>query len=225
MNPLRFARFLYRQLAGYRLTLVFSMSMAVIQVSCEIMAAFPLKFILDKVIDHLDPTWPWSLGVAQFDSMGTRQGLNADETHTLVGVIVFSASLIIVLGVVGALASMVQLYSGALVGQNVSAKLRRVAFDHVLRLPLDWHGQKKSGDLVQRLTGNVSDIEKLIIDGLVDLLAGFLTIVGMIGVLFALNWRFTLISIVVVPGLFVIVWTYTKRIKAATKRAAHAELA
>ncbi len=75
---------------------------------------------------------------------------------------------------------------------------------------------------MQRLTGNVADLEKLIIDGLVDLLAGFLTLLGMVAVMLAFNWQFTLLSIFVVPTLFLVVWTYTRRIKAATKKAARA---
>jgi ABC-type multidrug transport system fused ATPase/permease subunit len=207
---------------GYRLTLLLSLVMAVVQVGSEILAAFPLKFILDKVVDHIEPGWPWDLGIAQFDGLGTRNGLSHSEAHTVLAVIAFSAAMIIILGLLAALASHVQLYAAVLVGQNVSAQLRRKGFGHVLRLSLDWHGLKKSGDLVQRLTGNVGDIEKLIIDGLVDLLAGFLMLVGMVTVLFILDWRFTLLSIVIIPALFVIVWSYTRRIKTATKSAAHA---
>jgi ATP-binding cassette subfamily B protein len=56
----------------------------------------------------------------------------------------------------------------------------------------------------------------------VDLLAGLLTLLGMVGVMLAFNWQFTLLSIFVVPTLFLIVWSYTGRIKAATKKAAQA---
>ena len=217
-----FVRFLSNQLRGYRLLLLLSMGMAVIQVTTEILAAFPLKFILDKVVDHIEPGWPWANLISLFDSLGTKQGLTSTEVHPLIAVIAFCSAMIITLAVFGALASYVQLYTATLVGQNVSAKLRRTTFEHILRLPLDWHGQKKSGDLVQRITGNVADVEKLIIDGLVDLLAGFLTLVGMVWVLLSLNSGFTLLSIGIIPALFVVVWSYTKRIKTAAKSAANA---
>ncbi len=44
-----------------------------------------------------------------------------------------------------------------------------------------------------------------------------LTLVGMVGVMFYLNWRFTLVALSVAPPLFVIVYSYTRRIKKATR--------
>jgi ABC-type multidrug transport system fused ATPase/permease subunit len=215
-------RFLYRELQGYRHVLLLSMGMAVGLVLCDLLTAFPLKFILDKVINHSDPGWPWIVGVGPFDQLGTREGLRPTEMHTQLAVIAFSAAMILSLGVLRGVFTYVQLYSATLTGRNVGARLRTTAFEHVLRLSLDWHGKRKTGDLVQRLTGNVADIEKLIIDGLVDLLAGLLTIVGMLAVMLAFNWQFTLLSVFIVPTLSRIVWRYTRWIKKATKEAAHA---
>lgn len=215
-------RFLHRQLAGYRLLLLLSVGMALVLVGSEILAAFPLKFIVDSVVDHRSPAWPFSVGAGWFDRVLYPGPRPPGTPPSQVAVIAFSALLIVVLGGLTAVASYVQLYAAARVGQDVSARLRRVTFEHVLQLPLAWHGQRKSGDLVQRITGNVADIEKLIIDGLVDLLVGFLTLAGMVAVLLALNWRFTLLSVAVVPALFLVVWSYTRRIKTATRQAARA---
>ena len=44
-----------------------------------------------------------------------------------------------------------------------------------------------------------------------------LTLVGMVGVMFYINWRFTLIALSVAPVLFVVVYTYTRRIKQASR--------
>src|SRR5213079_1393635 len=125
-------------------------------------------------------------------------------------------------GLLAALLAFLVLYTAAHIGQHLTARLRNQLFDHLQRLSLDWHGKQKTGDLVQRLTGNVADIEKLVTDGLVDLLAGILTLAGMVIVMVLVNWRFTLLSIIVVPALFVVVLGYTRSIKAATRRAAKA---
>ncbi len=215
-------RFLFAQVHDYRKLLILSIGMAILQVPTDILSAFPLKFILDKVIDNREPSAPWSAVIGLFDALATRAGLGTGETHTLLAIIAFSTAMIVVLGVVGSVLTHTQLYVAALIGHSVSAALRVRLFEHMLRLSLDWHGEARSGDLVQRLTGNVADLEKLIIDGLVDLLAGFLTLLGMVAVMLAFNWQFTLLSIFVVPTLFLVVWTYTRRIKAATKKAARA---
>ena len=44
-----------------------------------------------------------------------------------------------------------------------------------------------------------------------------MTLVGMIGVMFYLNWRFTLIALSVAPVLFLVVYRYTRRIKKASR--------
>ena len=44
-----------------------------------------------------------------------------------------------------------------------------------------------------------------------------LTLVGIIGVMLYLNWRFTLISLSIAPVLFLVVYAFTKRIKKASR--------
>jgi subfamily B ATP-binding cassette protein MsbA len=53
--------------------------------------------------------------------------------------------------------------------------------------------------------------------GLLGALINTLTLVGMVGVMFYLNWRFTLIALSVATLLFAVVYTYTRRIKKASR--------
>src|SRR6266700_4835080 len=98
--------------------------------------------------------------------------------HSTIGVIVFSLLMLTVFGLLTALLVYIDLYFATFIAQNLSARLRENLFDHLQRITLDWHDKQKKGDLVQRLTGNIADIEKLVNDGLVDLLAGILTLAG-----------------------------------------------
>ena len=130
--------------------------------------------------------------------------------------------MLIIFGILSALLAFLDLYLAAYIGQQLTARLRNQLFDHLQRLSLDWHGKQKKGDLVQRVTGNIADIEKLVTDGLVDLLAGLLTLIGVISVMLFLSPQYTLIALAVTPALFLIVLGYTKNIKAAAKKAAKA---
>jgi len=220
----KMVRFLLQHLQANRVLLIIPIVMTFAQVGADILVAFPLKFILDKIINHQDPSFPGlSAMVGFFDRFGSREGLRPGEVHTELGVLVFSSCMIIVLGLVSAILSFSQLFLASWIGQNLSAHLRTHLFEHLQRLSLDWHGRQKKGDLVQRITGNIADVEKLIVDGLVDLLAGGLTLAGMVTVMFVANWRFTLLSVVVVPALFLIVLRYTRTIKTATRKAAKAD--
>ncbi len=142
--------------------------------------------------------------------------------HSTIGVIVFSVLMLLLFGTLSAMLAFLDLYLAAFIAQNLTARLRIQLFEHLQRLSLDWHGKQKKGDLVQRVTGNIADIEKLVTDGLVDLLAGVLTLIGVISVMLFVSSAYTLISLAIVPALFLIVLGYTKNIKAAAKKAAKA---
>ncbi|HLG61894.1 MAG TPA: ABC transporter transmembrane domain-containing protein [Ktedonosporobacter sp.] len=142
--------------------------------------------------------------------------------HSVIGVIIFSTLMLVIFSVLSAVLTYFARYIAAYIAQNLSARLRNQLFDHLQRLSLDWHGKHKKGDLVQRVTGNITDIEKLMIDGLVDLLSSILTLVGVAIIMYTISPAYTLLSIAITPALFMIVLTYTKSIKAAAKTAAKA---
>src|SRR5919198_1929919 len=213
------ARFLFRHLKGYRFLVVVAIALTFVQVGASLLVAFPLKFILDKLVNHRDPHFPFAgIVLGLFDQLAPSPGGH----HSAMAIILFATTLLVALGLLSASASYVQLYLAACIGQNLSPRLRQKLFDHLQHLSLSWHGQQKTGDLVQRLTGNVADIEKLVTDGLVDLLASILTLLGMVLVLVLVNWQFTLLAVLIVPALFVVVLVYTRGIKAATRRTAKA---
>src|SRR5438552_8609122 len=142
--------------------------------------------------------------------------------HSTIGVIVFSLLMLTVFVLLSALLVYIDLYLATFIAQNLSARLRENLFDHLQRITLDWHDKQKKGDLVQRLTGNIADIEKLVNDGLVDLLAGILTLAGVAIVMSLISKPYTILSLTIAPILFLLVLGYTSGIKAATKKKAKA---
>jgi subfamily B ATP-binding cassette protein MsbA len=60
-------------------------------------------------------------------------------------------------------------------------------------------------------------LQTFIVSGLLSILVDILTLAGMISVMFYINWRFTLVALAVVPFLFAIVCTYTRRVKKASR--------
>ena len=142
--------------------------------------------------------------------------------HSVIGVIVFSTLMLIVFGLLSALFVYVELFLATFIAQGLSARLREHLFDHLQRLSLDWHDKQKKGDLVQRVTGNIADIEKLVTDGMVDLLTGFLTLVGVTIIMLFISKEYTLLALAIAPVLFFVVSGYTANIKSAAKSKAKA---
>jgi ATP-binding cassette subfamily B protein len=249
------AKFLYRNLKGYRFLVILAIVVSFAQVGSDLFAAMPLKFIPSKVnnpgsdpactFPFLDPVLSFfdtplldpSLRPTQPDQPpgqpppapcpATSTDLNSVvhpriTQHSTIGVIVFSLIMLTVFGLLSALLVYIDLYLATFIAQNLSARLRKNLFDHLQRLTLDWHDKQKKGDLVQRLTGNIADIEKLVNDGLVDLLAGILMLVGVAIVMSIISKPYTLLSLTIAPILFLLVLGYTSGIKAAAKRKAKA---
>ncbi|HZS78415.1 MAG TPA: ABC transporter transmembrane domain-containing protein [Ktedonobacteraceae bacterium] len=248
-------KFLYRNLKGYRLLVVLAILVTVTQVSSDLLAAMPLKFIPSKISNPgNDPacTFPFLDNVLTFfDTPVLDPSLRPTAPnqppnqpppapcpanpgdpnsvlhpritqHSVIGVIVFSLLMLVVFGLISAFLVYLELYLATYIAQNLSARLREDLFDHLQRLSLDWHDKQKKGDLVQRVTGNIADIEKLVTDGLVDLLAGILTLIGVAIIMFFISKEYTILSLAIAPLLFLIVSTYTAGIKAAARRKAKA---
>src|SRR2546421_8357276 len=142
--------------------------------------------------------------------------------HSVIGVIVFSLLMLAVFGLLSAGLVYIELSLATYIAQSLSARLREQLFDHLQRLALDWHDRQKKGDLVQRVTGNITDIEKLVNDGLVDFLAGTLTLVGVAVIMFFISKEYTVLALAIAPVLFVLVFFYTNGIRAAAKKKAKA---
>ncbi len=216
--------FLFRNLKGYRFLIVIAITMTLAQVGCDILLGFSIKFISDKIQKNLNPPSFLNGLISPFDRFASPKDLAAISHggHTTVGVILFSVVMLLTLSALSGLLVYIQLYLASFIAQNLTARLRSQLFEHLQRLSLDWHGKQKKGDLVQRVTGDIANIEKLVTDGLVDLLAGILMVLGVVIVMFIVNPQFTVISLVIVPALFLIVLGYTTNIKAASKKAAKA---
>src|SRR6185295_13530551 len=76
---------------------------------------------------------------------------------------------------------------------------------------------KRTGDLINRVTSDISAVQDFITSALLGMLVNFLTLAGMVAVMFYYNWRFALIALSIAPALFVVVFFYTKRIKKASR--------
>src|SRR5207249_1685173 len=93
----------------------------------------------------------------------------------------------------------------------------RTLYFHIQRLSLAFHDQSRTGDLISRVTEDINNIQSFVASGLLTSMINVITLLGIVGVMFYLNWRFTLIALSVAPVLFILVYTYTRRIKKASR--------
>ena len=83
-------------------------------------------------------------------------------------------------------------------GQRAITDLRRQVQAHMGRLPVAYFEENKTGELISRIINDTQGIRNLVGTGFVQLLGGVITATIALGVLFWLNWRLTLLTLVLI---------------------------
>src|SRR3954469_4713525 len=173
--------------------------------AANLLQPWPLKIVLDDVL-RSRASHAWSMNLI----------------HRLVGtdalaVLKFACAAVLAIAVLDAICTYAEKYLTTSVAQWISYDLRLTIYSHIQKLSLAFHDNKRTGDLISRVTDDIEAIQSFIMNGLLGVLINAMTLLGMIGVMFWLNWKFTLIALSVVPILFVMVYSYTRRIKKAAR--------
>ena len=114
--------------------------------------------------------------------------------------------------------SYVQTYLTGWVGERILADLRNRLFDHLQRLSLGFFERNRAGVIISRLTNDVEAIDQLVTDGVTSLVQNTLTLVGTAILLFILDWRLALATLLVIP--FMSIATIIFRVRSARAYAA-----
>ena len=104
-------------------------------------------------------------------------------------------------------------YAMSWVSNHVITELRREMFARLLRLPNAYFSNALSGHLLSRITYDVNGVAAAATTALTTLIKDSLIIIGLLGWLFYLNWQLTLITISVIPFVFVSVQAFSKRLR------------
>jgi len=108
-------------------------------------------------------------------------------------------------------------YLGAWVGENFLHRLRTRVFEHLHTLSVGFFDRRRLGDILSRLTGDVAAIETVVLSGIVGLVANVVKVVVFGGVVFVLDWRLALASLVAVPVFAAAARVFARRIKVASR--------
>jgi subfamily B ATP-binding cassette protein MsbA len=91
--------------------------------------------------------------------------------------------------------------------------MRAMAFERVLRLPVARYQDESTGKIINTVVNDVRQVVDMIQSVFVACVRDVLVVIGLLGSLLYLNWKLTLIAIVVIPLTAVIVRTTTKRLR------------
>ena len=134
-------------------------------------------------------------------------GIDAGSVTALIVIV----SAFVVIGLIGWAAQYWQAYLSSWVGERVLLDLRRQVFRHMMRLELGHHERTPTGRSVSRLTADIEAVNQLVVEGATSLVINGLTLIGVVFILLAYDWRLALAAFVIFPFLAVGTWWFRSR--------------
>lgn len=100
---------------------------------------------------------------------------------------------------INALVGIGQRYLSATIGEGLIADLRNELFTHLQRKSLRFFTHTKTGELMSRLNNDVIGAQSALTGTFINIITNVITVIATLSIMFTLEWRLTLLSIVLVP--------------------------
>lgn len=128
------------------------------------------------------------------------------------------ALLMLAVAVAGAIASGLQFFLMTWSGQHVLRRLQNQLFRHLETLSLGYYSKVEIGDLMSRITNDVSTIQQALNFALIQVLGGIVTIVWIAYTMLRANWAYALVSLAIVPFLALATIWFSRQARKAFRR-------
>ncbi|MCL6576082.1 MAG: ABC transporter ATP-binding protein/permease [Kyrpidia sp.] len=113
------------------------------------------------------------------------------------------AGLIVATALASAAVGVLQGYLNARIGQGVMFDLRNEMYRHLVRMPLQFFTNTKTGEIMSRVNNDVNSLQMVVSDTVANSLRNVISVVITVATMFALNWQLALLSLVILP-LFIV---------------------
>lgn len=104
------------------------------------------------------------------------------------------------IAIVTGLLGVAQTWLANVVAQDVMADYRLTLFSHIQKQTVSFFAARQAGDLVSRVMNDVTAIQNVITSTLIGFTSNVLVIATTLALMFAMNWKMAVLSLVVVPG-------------------------
>ncbi len=123
-----------------------------------------------------------------------------EKDRQLVGFLAFAA---VFLALLNAGLTLIQRYYSARIGEGLIFDMRTALFDHVQHQPLSFFTRTQTGSLMSRMNNDVIGAQQAVTNTLGTVFSNIVSVVVTITFMLALEWRLTLLTLVILP-LFII---------------------
>ena len=173
---------------------------------------FALSLVAMVVVAATEPAFPALL----------KPMLDGSFVRRDAALIAWIPILMVALFLVRGVASYLSTYAINYVANRLVLDLRAAMFERLLRLPTRFHDHQSSGALLSKLTFDVTQVTSAATSVVTVAVRDSLTIVGLLAWLFYLNWRLTLLALVVTPLITLIVGKFSRRLRTSSRALQHA---
>ena len=124
---------------------------------------------------------------------------------------------LVAVAVATGLFSVAQRYLSAWIGEQLIHDLRRALFDHVQRMPLAFFTRTQTGALISRLNNDVVGAQSALTGTFGTLAANTVQVIATVGLMLAINWQLTLLTLAVLPFFVLAAKGVGKRLQGLTR--------
>lgn len=108
-----------------------------------------------------------------------------------------------------------QTYTMSYIGQRVIIDIRQALFKHLQRLDQAYFDRRKTGQIMSNLTNDVNALQTAIVDNLISLITEGVTLIGSLISMILIDWKLTLVTLIIVPVVLGLVNVFGKRLRRA----------
>jgi len=191
----------------YRGPLVIAIGVTLAGTMISLLQPWPLALVVDHALAHKPMT-------------GWLRPLSGLPPTAIAGV---AAGALVAIAVCGALFGYLSAYLSGAGSERVGADLRAAVHERLLVLPMRFHDQNRSGELVSRLVSDVDRVQDALVASLTTLIPGVLTLVGILTIMLFIDPVLSAAALAVLPLLLIIVVVRRRRIQSAQRRAREEE--
>ncbi len=153
----------------------------------EVLKPWPLKVLIDNVLSGKP---------LQFAPLASYSKMNLLIAACVGGVLIY---------VLTGILTVANNYISISIGQRMVNDLRGQLFDHLQRLSLGFHRRREIGDLMVRIVYDTFAIQTITMNGIFQILASSILLVGMFIVMIKIDVTMTLIALGVIPMLVILI--------------------
>jgi len=99
--------------------------------------------------------------------------------------------------------------------QKAMRNMRQSLFDHMQKLSIGYYDKQTAGDLLSRLTNDMDAITQLLSLNIMFFISSISTLIGILAMMFYLNWILTLVALVIIPLTVLATTVFLKRSRPA----------